>query len=249
MPPGQLRRMRMSTNILDDSNLSAYEKHLELMSGYMQKEKKIAHELRYLTSLKNSKIPEKYINANLNVTKNMPENMKVILKLLQNYCNHFHERKLKGECLVFTGQVGCGKTYLACSILHKIIEMGYTGKYVIASDFFQELKDSISREKRILKTDYDIIYSLLPVDLLIIDEITSGVSGSEYLSDYEKRMLYNIVNKRYQKNKLTLAITNEPSEVIGYAIGERSWDRLKENAAILAFDWQSIRCNPSLVLE
>ena len=64
----------------------------------------------------------------------------------------------------------------------------------------------------------------------------------ESISDFEKQILFDVLNERYEKRKPCILLSNiAPSELSGY-LGERVADRLREDGGkLIAFDWESYR--------
>ena len=78
---------------------------------------------------------------------------------------------------------------------------------------------------------------LSKVGLLIIDEI-----GIQFGSDTEKLLISEIIDNRYQNLLPTVLISNLDLAGIKSCIGERSYDRLREDGGkVVAFNWDSHR--------
>ena len=76
-------------------------------------------------------------------------------------------------------------------------------------------------------------------DLLVLDEI-----GVQFGSETEKQLLFDILNERYEKRKPTILISNLPLKEVVAFIGERVFDRMKEDSGqSLVFNWSSHRGN------
>jgi DNA replication protein DnaC len=74
-------------------------------------------------------------------------------------------------------------------------------------------------------------------DLLIIDEI-----GVQFGSEFEKNMMFDILNERYEKRRPTLLLSNLTAQEVKLFLGERIYDRLKEDGGqCVSFDWESYR--------
>lgn len=140
-----------------------------------------------------------------------------------------------GACLVMAGKVGTGKTHLAASMVNMMIESGKQCRLIKMSELIRTLKSSWSKNSQQNESDLIDFYSRIP--LLIIDEI-----GIQFGSDTEKLLLSEIVDNRYQELLPTVLISNLDLEGIKQCIGERSYDRLREDGGkVVAFDWESQR--------
>jgi DNA replication protein DnaC len=77
---------------------------------------------------------------------------------------------------------------------------------------------------------------LLKPDLLIMDEI-----GAEGGSDHDTKLLFEIINKRYENLRPTILISNLNAEALERYLGQRVMDRFRECGMVVAFDWASFR--------
>jgi DNA replication protein DnaC len=83
-------------------------------------------------------------------------------------------------------------------------------------------------------------YRHLP--FLVIDEVTEGFAGKGgTLSEWEKQMLFTLVEVRYQANLCTLMISNRTKEECMARLGEAIMDRMIQRNLVLAFNWRSYR--------
>jgi len=140
-----------------------------------------------------------------------------------------------GNCLVMAGKVGTGKTHLAAAMINTMVEKGKNSKLVKMSEVIRNIKSTWS--KGALQDESEVIkfYSSLP--LLIVDEI-----GVQFGTDTEKLLLSEIIDNRYQDILPTVLISNLDTDGIKNCIGERSYDRLRQDGGkVVAFDWESER--------
>ena len=65
-------------------------------------------------------------------------------------------------------------------------------------------------------------------------------------SEFERNMLFDILNERYEKRRPTLLLSNLNIDEVKAYLGERVFDRLREDGGeVVVFDWQSWRSRPS----
>ena len=84
-----------------------------------------------------------------------------------------------------------------------------------------------------------VIDAFASPDLLILDEV-----GVQFGSEFEKQLLFDVLNERYEKLKPSILLSNIPSEQLSDYLGERVTDRLRENGgALIGFNWDSYRKN------
>lgn len=122
-----------------------------------------------------------------------------VIRKSKNYVKYFEEMRKDNIGLLFYGNVGSGKTYIACSIANQIIEeYFYTVK---VRNFAQILNDLQKGGFNLNRNEY--IDSITNSTLLILDDF-----GIERNTEYALEQIYNIINVRYLKSKLTIITTN-----------------------------------------
>lgn len=125
------------------------------------------------------------------------ENQSLIIA--KNFVKDYEEMKKENIGLLFYGSVGSGKTYIACSIANALIEQ-YQVRVKIRN-FAQIINELQKGGFDLDKNAY--IESLVNTSVLILDDL-----GIERDTSYAKEQVYNIVNNRYLKQKLTIFTTN-----------------------------------------
>ena len=133
------------------------------------------------------------------------------------------------QTLIFLGNVGTGKTHLACGIIR---ECG--GLYRLASAIVEELRRAKSFNAD--KTEAKILDAYGKTSLLIVDEIGWGAVAAE-----EQYMLYQIINERYNRRKSTVLISNQTKKEFLQYIGIAAADRLTESAQVVELTGKSYR--------
>ena len=137
--------------------------------------------------------------------------------------------------LLFVGNTGLGKTFLANCIAKRVIESGKTVVYQTAPvlmDKVIEYKFSYDKDDN-QKEQYNKIFD---VDLLIIDDL-----GTETMSNNKFTELFNIINTRLLKNKKILISTNLTLNELYKQYDERVISRLIGNFTICKFVGEDIR--------
>jgi DNA replication protein DnaC len=109
--------------------------------------------------------------------------------------------------------------------------------YSIVCKYFYDLMDEIKDwEIRSL----DIINACKRTEFLIIQEI-----GLQFDTVNERKVLFQILNYRYENNLPFILTANLPMKefrkYIDFDGYERIWDRLNKQGKILVFDWESYR--------
>ncbi|HGC9989574.1 TPA: ATP-binding protein [Streptococcus agalactiae] len=126
-------------------------------------------------------------------------------KVAYNYAKSFEQMKKDNVGLLFYGDVGSGKTYLACSIANELIERKQVRvKIMNLSQVMNQI------QKSAFKLDSnEIISNLSNIPLLILDDL-----GIERDTSYAREQVYNIINSRYLKGRPTIFTTNLSLEII-----------------------------------
>lgn len=126
-------------------------------------------------------------------------------KVAYNYAKSFEQMKKDNVGLLFYGDVGSGKTYLACSIANELIEREQVKvKIMNLSQVINQI------QKSAFKVDSnEIIDNLSNIPLLILDDL-----GIERDTSYAREQVYNIINSRYLKGRPTIFTTNLSLEII-----------------------------------
>lgn len=141
----------------------------------------------------------------------------------------------RGSSLMLVGKVGTGKTHLAVGILRAMIESGRRAAIMTTIQAIRRIKETWSRDSS--ETESQAMSGLINLDLLILDEV-----GVQFGSDTEKLILFEILNGRYERRKPTVFISNLPVPEVQTFLGERVFDRLREDGGeVVVFDWESQR--------
>lgn len=120
--------------------------------------------------------------------------------------------------IIIYGDVGTGKTHIACAIGSDLIRKNKLVMYCTILEITLCVKKSWSKSN---ESEFDIYKEFEKPDLLIIDEI-----GVQYGSQFETMVLSTIVDMRSQNKRPTILISNlEPGEIMEN-IGVRTMDRI-----------------------
>lgn len=140
-------------------------------------------------------------------------------------------------CLVLVGDVGTGKTLLACEFAESYINRLYRSvRLITAKSMIAAIQSSYGREGKSEDVEID---RFVQCDLLILDEVDAIAN-----KDNASLLLTEIINRRYSANKPMIVITNQPFADLGQFVGDRVLDRMHENAFVCDCDWPSYRRRP-----
>lgn len=187
-------------------------------------------------SLSSACIPKRFLDRTLkNYNATTPE-QRHALDFAIAYADGFDTVLKTGRSAVFAGLPGTGKTHLAAGIALRL--MHRDKRRVLFSTVMRAIrsvKDTWHKGSELTETQ--AIAALVAPDLLILDEV-----GVQFGSDTEKLILFDVLNERYEERKPCLLLSNLPvDEVKGY-LGERIFDRLREDGGeAVPFTWTSAR--------
>lgn len=182
-------------------------------------------------------IPERFHNRTLGCYKASNVGQKNALEFAQTYADRFEEAQKAGRSAIFCGKPGTGKTHLAVGIGLHAMALGKLVLFTTVQRAVRRVKDSWRKDSA--ESETDVIEMLVQPDLLILDEI-----GVQFGSDFEKNLMFDILNERYEKSRPSLLLSNLTAPEVKAFLGERVYDRLREDGGkCIPFDWTSHRVN------
>jgi DNA replication protein DnaC len=180
-------------------------------------------------------IPERFRTRTLACYKATNAGQKRALAFMTEYAEQFSLVSETGRSAILCGLPGTGKTHLAIGVALHIMGTGKLAAFTTVQRMIRRLKDSWRKDSA--ESESDVIDMLVYPDLLIIDEI-----GVQFGSEFEKNFMFDLLNERYEKRKPTILLSNLTAVEIKSFLGERVYDRLKEDGGqCVSFDWQSYR--------
>jgi DNA replication protein DnaC len=184
-----------------------------------------------------AQIPERFQDRTLNsyIAKN--HGQEKALAFAKDYADNFDEIRKIGRSVIFVGKPGTGKTHLAVGIALQIM-VKHTVLFTTVQRAIRRVKDTWTKGSE--ESETDAINSIAFPDLLIMDEV-----GVQFGSEFERQVMFDILNERYEKRKPSILLSNIAPGELGPYLGDRVTDRLREDGGkMIAFDWESYRRNP-----
>ena len=189
---------------------------------------------RWAAKIGSAAIPERFKDRTLDSYVAKTSGQKKALAFAKEYAENFDQVMRTGRSAVFVGKVGTGKTHLAVGIALSIMQQQRSPVFVTVQRLIRRVKDSWRTKE---ETESEVINAFASPDLLILDEI-----GVQFGSEFEKQILFDVLNERYEKLKPSILLSNIPREQLADYLGERVTDRLRENGgALIGFNWDSYR--------
>ncbi|MHC8321224.1 ATP-binding protein [Pseudomonas sp. GB2N2] len=164
------------------------------------------------------------------------EGMSRALHACMDYVDQFPDNYAAGRSLVLSGNVGNGKTHLACAMVQAVIRKhGARAVIATAAEIIRVFKGAMDRNAEY--SDNDILEELASFDLLVIDEV-----GAQSGSAYELSVLHEVIDRRYQFVLPTVVVSNLVTADLTRYIGDRALDRLRQaGGQAVGFNWASAR--------
>lgn len=164
------------------------------------------------------------------------DGQQVALAACRGYAENFPEHAAAGRCLMLLGHVGNGKTHLAAAIASVVVDQHRCNVlYTTVSRVCQQVKASYGKESS--QSERDALEIFRTPELLILDEV-----GASYGTDFERMVMFEVVNARYEDLKPTIVISNLDAPGLAGALGDRTVDRLREGRGVVVkFNWASAR--------
>lgn len=140
----------------------------------------------------------------------------------------------KGFLVALVGGRGPGKTQMAVELMKKHTRALNSAYYDTLTGLFLKIKATFKKDSK--ETEEDLVLQMIKPSLLVLDEISRRSD-----SDWENRILYEILDRRYGAMRDTLLIANQNKAQFIEAIGESLASRMQETGGIMECNWQSYR--------
>jgi len=188
---------------------------------------------RFKKVLAAARIPPRYAKCSFNTFKSAPGTSQAnALLLAQSFVNDFPVDR----GLLFMGPAGVGKTHLAVAIIRGLIEKGFAGIFSEFGSLLKEIQDSYNPISK--SSELKVLAPIYQTDVLVLDEL-----GATIPTDWVRDTMYQIINKRYNDQKLTIFTTNysdargsDKEQVLEDRIGTRLRSRLYEMCKKVVMD-------------
>lgn len=119
-----------------------------------------------------------------------------ISDISQRYVEHFQTMRKKGKGLIYLGNSGTGKSFMAACITNALIDAGYKCLMTNFPRIINELTG-------IFEGKQAYIDSLNRYDLLVIDDL-----AIERDTEYTSEIVQNVIDSRYRSGKPLIITTN-----------------------------------------
>ncbi len=183
-------------------------------------------------------IPERYRHCKLESFDVLHQSLKIAKLAAEKFIDSYPD---VGYGLMFLGPPGVGKTHLAVAIIMElIVNCGANCYFQDFGELLQKIKDSYNPISQ--KTEFQVLSPVLNKDVVILDDLGAGRS-----TDWVRDILSNIINTRYNENKLTIITSNylddphQDSDSLSDRIGSRMRSRLFEMCKLFLLNGEDFR--------
>ena len=194
---------------------------------------------RFKKLLAAARIPRRYVACSFESFKTAPGTSQDHALLLARSLVNEYPAVERG--LLFMGPAGVGKTHLAVAIIRGLIEKGFAGIFSEFGALLKEIQDSYNPISK--SSEFKVLAPIYQTDVLVLDEL-----GATVPTDWVRDTMYQIINKRYNDNKLTIFTTNyfdeqrsEKEQVLEDRISSRLRSRLHEMCTKVVMDGEDYR--------
>lgn len=178
-------------------------------------------------------IPPRHANASFDNYLVESDGQKKAMAETKAFAEEIVTTPASGRSLIFTGDMGNGKTHLAIAACRHLIERGRTAGFVSMQRLARSVKETFNGEG----SEAEVIARYTAPDLLVVDEL-----GVQFRSEFEHNLLFDVLNERYEQKKSCILISNLDLGEICAILGDRVIDRLHEDGVkIIRFNWESYR--------
>lgn len=187
------------------------------------------------------RLPRGYAKASLSAISSLPMDSIDAYSGAVDAMNRIFGRHMDKPMIVaLIGEIGAGKTYLACALINAMTAIGRLAMYTTAFDYILAVRKTFNGGE---SDQSDVENAHIKPELLVLDEMQ--VRGE---TTHEELLLLRLIDKRYQYNRATLLLSNHATkEEFRERIDARIWDRMKDGGGVRVVDWPSLRgrINPS----
>lgn len=161
-----------------------------------------------------------------------------LYRKIKSYVKGFDEVLKLNDGLLFKGNCGTGKTFLANCICNFLIDKGYAVLSFKLADYLRVLREDFEKK---IGLEGKLLEAIKEADMLFIDDL-----GSEKLSeDWGKEKLCSLIDTRYEARKPILITTNltatEMVDFLRYKNTDKILDRINQMTKTFDFTWETKR--------
>ncbi len=139
-----------------------------------------------------------------------------------------------GFICALCGEQGRGKTQMGVEVIRANAAKKHGSRFASAMDFFIALKRSYDPDE--VSSENGVISKFAKPRLLVLDEMDERAE-----TEWENRLLFHLINKRYNEMRDTILISRRTPEQFLTSIGKSIVSRIQETGGVINADWPSFR--------
>lgn len=139
-----------------------------------------------------------------------------------------------GFLVALVGGRGPGKTQMSVELMKHATSKLQSAYYDTLTGLFLDIKATFKKDSR--DTEGEVVQKMVKPSFLVIDEVGKKSDG-----EWENRIFFEIIDRRYREMRDTLLISNHAKEQFVQAIGESLASRMQETGGIVECTWESFR--------
>lgn len=135
--------------------------------------------------------------------------------------------ELGARGLYIWGDVGSGKTHLAAAVANALCNIPHDAYFAVVSDVLVAFQESFRAKDN---SDAKELWGELAdaEAVLVLDDF-----GAEYVTEWARAKLYQLVNQRYNNCAATVVTSNLSPKDLAERIGDRTVSRLMHGATVI----------------
>lgn len=146
-----------------------------------------------------------------------------IAQMAHGKARQFTELVLAGQAtdgLLFIGNVGTGKTFLACCVVNRLLDAGVGVLFLVVPDFLDRIRATYDSQ-RLEYTEVDLTDAAKSAPVLVLDDL-----GAHHYTEWARQKIYSLINHRLNYRLPVVVTTNISVDDLGEYLGERTTSRL-----------------------
>lgn len=199
----------------------------ELMAEDRKKnaeERRIQAEIDWKASVKDS-VPARYRDSKLeDFSKDIAEKVTAWLKKCPE----------SSGSLIIAGPVGTGKTHLATAIAKTLMLSRVASDYVSQASYLRQIRETWGKDSQ--RDESEVMAKYCRPSVLVLDDI-----GAARGNENDAMRLGELIAERYDAQKASVFVSNLTTEQLKSAVGDRSYDRMRDGATMLVLNGDSRR--------
>ena len=191
----------------------------------------------WIARLGRAGIPERFMGRSLANFIVENDSQRQAKAFAQAYVDDMAQVLKTGRGAIFVGPPGVGKTHLAVAIGKQAMQPPHSADvlFITVQRAIRSIKDTWAKGSE--TSESQAIAAMVEPGLLILDEV-----GVQLGTDFEKNVLFDVLNERYQRRKPCILLSNLDRNEVAVYLGERVMDRMREDGgSVVPLDCESFR--------